>query len=109
MGKNIEEKSLGTMMPADIVDRFVEQVNERGFRNKETLIAAARVWVSLPPELQVKLISAKDGDVFPVLEGGLRDYDVQQMLSGLSEQQKTVALNAVKQAVKAVSQKPTKK
>ena len=56
MQKKIE-KNLGGMMDSEVVDLFTSQVNERGHKNKRALEAAVRLWISLPEEIQARLLN----------------------------------------------------
>jgi ATP-dependent Clp protease adapter protein ClpS len=57
MSKNIFEKNLGGMMNSEIVDKFTNQVNERGHKIKRALASSVKLWVELPEEIQVKLLN----------------------------------------------------
>ncbi len=56
MGAKKVEKNLGAMMDGGLVDAFTRQVDERSSKNKRSLAAAVKLWVSLPRETQSGLL-----------------------------------------------------
>lgn len=71
MAKSIEKKTLSVNLPTEMVNKFRTQVNERGYTQKRALGGAIKLWLSLPVELQVFIISCQVGeDAFM----GLLDY-----------------------------------
>jgi hypothetical protein len=57
MSRKKEEKNLGGMMSAEVVDTFSAQVQSRNYKSKRALEAAVRVWVNLPEDVQRELYS----------------------------------------------------
>lgn len=49
-------KSLGGMMDALLVDKFTQQIDERGGKIKRSLAAAVKLWIELPADLQGLLL-----------------------------------------------------
>jgi len=70
MTRDAKEKLLSADLEGEVVDRFCEQVESRGFKKKRALSAAVRLWLSIPNELQAFLMSGECGD--NVLTGLLR-------------------------------------
>lgn len=58
MGEKISEKSLGGMMPIEIVDAFYRQLERFGdsIKKKRALAAAVKLWTELPTEVQLRLL-----------------------------------------------------
>lgn len=50
------EKMLSADVDSALVDLFLEQADERGYKKKRALAAAAKLWVELPQEVQARLI-----------------------------------------------------
>lgn len=60
-----EEKLLSAHVESSLIDQFLGQAEERGFKKKRVLAGAVRLWVSLPPEIQAKLLNESlTGDSF---------------------------------------------
>jgi len=43
-------------MPADLVDAFTQQVEERAGKIKRSLAGAVKLWIELPPDIQGLLL-----------------------------------------------------
>jgi len=56
MGLVEGEKLLGAHVKIELADRFVQQSDERGYKIKRSLFAAAKLWIELPPEVQSRLL-----------------------------------------------------
>lgn len=53
------------MMDPDLVDQFTDQVDERGSKIKRSLAAALKLWITLPEDIQARLLSRSlDADFF---------------------------------------------
>lgn len=71
MVRSAKEKTLGADLPAELVNKFQTQTTQRGIKKRRALEGAVRLWLSLPSELKVFIISGDAGDdVFM----GLLDY-----------------------------------
>ena len=51
------EKLLSGDVDSKIVDEFLKQVDNRGFKKKRALAAAVQLWSELPEEVQAKLLN----------------------------------------------------
>ncbi len=56
-----EYKNLGGMINSELVDIFTEQTDVRGNKKKRAIEAAVRLWISLPEEVQSKILSQSKG------------------------------------------------
>jgi len=56
MSEKKDEKSLGGMIDVSLVDRFIEQVDDRGSKIKRSLAAAVKLWIELPADVQGLLL-----------------------------------------------------
>ncbi len=72
MAGNTEKKMLSADLPAELVSGFRTQTSQRSFRKKRALSGAVKLWVSLPVDLQVHVISGGCGE--NVLKGLLETY-----------------------------------
>jgi hypothetical protein len=57
-----DEKTLAADVKTSLVDAFEKQWKARGQVQKRAVAAALRLWVSLPEDLQAKLISEELGE-----------------------------------------------
>ena len=51
------EKNLGGMMDSNLVEEFTSQVDDRGSKIKRSLVAAVKLWIELPAEIQALLLN----------------------------------------------------
>ena len=51
------EKLLSGDVDSKIVDKFLKQVDSRGFKKKRALAAAVQLWMELPEEVQAKQLN----------------------------------------------------
>ena len=70
MARNAEEKILSADLDSELVDRFCQQVETRGFKKKRALKGAVELWMSLPAALQAYILGGECGE--DVLEGLLK-------------------------------------
>jgi len=48
-------------MNSGLIDTFAQQTDVRGQKKKRAIEAAVRLWISLPEEVQSKILSQKEG------------------------------------------------
>jgi hypothetical protein len=77
MEKNYSEsgKNLASKVPGDIADAFRKQAKERGQQVKYNLAAAAKLWISLPIEVQARLLdkSLSDSNLMELIDQMVTD------------------------------------
>ncbi len=62
MAKSTKNKQMGADLAVELVDKFQAQIEQRGFKKKRALQGAIELWLSLPDELQVFIISGSCGE-----------------------------------------------
>ena len=92
MDRKKEQKNLGGMMDADIVDKFVQQTELRGWVNKRALAAAAKLWLQIPEDIQSRLINEEtsEGTFIALVQEIVQEQLVTFRKSLTPEQQKIV-------------------
>ena len=73
------EKMLGAHVKEKLADDFSQQADERGYKVKRTLTAAARLWLELPPEIQARLLDKKlSGSAFIAIVRQIADEQIEK-------------------------------
>ncbi len=93
MAKNNQEKLLSADIDSKLVDKFLSQMETRGFKKKRSVAAAIQLWISLPSELQAKAMAGALGeDVFSGLLHYLIDNEISQIRAKFLSQLQTVEI-----------------
>lgn len=92
-------ENLASKVPVEIANEFRKQAAERA-NLKKFLAAAADLWTYLPEELQAYILGncGKNENLYELLVNWIRDDQISQYLSGLSEDERNKILLLAKKA-----------
>jgi len=82
MPRNAKQKLLSADLDSAVVERFYEQVENRGFKKKRALQGAVEFWLSLPVGLQAHILTGECGQ--DVLAGAIK-YILRNQMDELRE------------------------
>ena len=101
----MHKKSFNVDVSDAVSDEFSAQVDERGYTKYRAVEGALRVFMALPADIQVKLMSNGIEDIVNLLTEALLDAEIMRFLGSLPPQQRQTLLQDVKQARVKVSRK----
>ena len=103
----MHKKSFSVDVDEELSDAFTGQVDVRGYTKYRAIEGALRVFMALPPELQVELMgNFKDlTKVSELISNFYRDSDVKEFLNSLKPEDRNKVLSIAKQAYKSTSRK----
>jgi hypothetical protein len=80
MPGNGSVKVISAELDSELVERFCNQVDARGFKKKRALAGAVELWLSLPPSLQAYVLSDECGeDVFAEMMNYILNNQIDQI------------------------------
>jgi hypothetical protein len=82
MARNTAEKVLSADLDSELVDKFCEQVDIRGFKKKRAIQGAIELWLSLPSALQAYILG---GECQKDMLAGLLEYIIKNQIDVLRE------------------------
>lgn len=99
------KKSFGAEISKEVAESFADYCDQRGWTKYRCLEASLRIFLSLPIELQAKLMSDNHEDVRSILVEGLLLAETADFLRLLAPEQRKELLVEAKRAKRKVSRK----
>jgi hypothetical protein len=97
-------------LDAELAKAFAEYVQDYGWIKSRVLAGCVRVFLSLPKELQMKVMALKNSDnAYSTLLGGLVDDEIRQRIAEIPIDQQQEFFELLRQAVVQARQKLTRK
>ncbi|KKN73157.1 hypothetical protein LCGC14_0403300 [marine sediment metagenome] len=79
MAEKKYQKLLSADVDSELVDLFLTQADERGYKKKRALAAATKLWVELPVEIQGQFINQSlNANSFLILVQGIVDERIEK-------------------------------
>lgn len=92
-----EEKKTLNVFDKTVFNAFTKLVEDKGYTQYRAVEGALRVFISLPDELQVPLMSGNNRDVYKLLVHKLQDIELTRKLQALSPEQRLVLIETAKE------------
>ena len=89
-----DQKNINVKIDSELQDQFTKHVDERGYTKYRALEGAIKVFITLSPVLQVKLMSpdVSSEDAINIVSQQLMENMTQQVLSRLTPEQRSKLL-----------------
>ena len=86
------EKNISAYVDPKVAEAFSEQSEERGYKKLKAIEGALKVFLCLPPEVQVAVMASRNSSVYKTLIEKLRDIELTKHLQDLSPEQTQVLI-----------------